>query len=93
MSFTAILGAGAIGGALAYRLAVRCRTSEVRLIDVEGRIAQGKALDILQSSPIEGFSTRVSAGDSLEAAVGADVIVIADAAEGDVEHAGESGLA
>jgi malate dehydrogenase len=93
MSFTAIVGAGAIGGALAHRLASRGRTHDVRLIDLQGQIAQGKALDILQSSPIEGFSARVSSGDSLEAAAGADVIVIADAARGDAEHTGEPGLA
>ncbi len=93
MSFTAIVGAGALGGALAHRLASRDRTRDVRLIDVEGTVAQGKALDILQSSPIEGFSARVSAADRLEAAAGADVIVFADAARGDVEHAGETGLA
>jgi malate dehydrogenase len=93
MSFIAILGAGAIGGALAQKLASRGRIPEVRLIDVEGRIARGKALDILQSSPIDGFSTRVSAGETIEAAVGADVIVIADLARGDVEQAGEEGLA
>jgi malate dehydrogenase len=93
MSFIAILGAGAIGGALAQKLASRCRTPEVRLIDAEGRIAQGKALDILQSSPVDGFSTRVSSGETLEAAVGADAIVIADQARGDAEHAGEAGLA
>ncbi len=93
MSFTAILGAGAMGGALAHRLAARGRTREVRLIDLEGRIAQGKALDILQSSSIEGFNTRVSSGETLEAAAGADVIVVADAASGDQEHSGEHGLA
>jgi malate dehydrogenase len=92
MSFIAILGAGAIGGALAQRLASRCRIPEVRLIDVEGRVARGKALDILQSSPVDGFSTRVSAGETVEAAVGADVIVIADLASGDAEHTGEAGL-
>ena len=93
MSFTAILGAGAIGGALAHRLASRERVGEVRLIDGEGSVAQGKALDIQQSSPIEGFGTRISSATALEAAAGADVIVFADAARGDVEHAGEAGLA
>jgi malate dehydrogenase len=93
MSFTAILGAGAIGGALAHRLAVRARVRDVRLIDAASEIAQGKALDILQSSPLDGFSTRVSAAGSLEAAAGADVIVIADGAQGGAEHTGEGGLA
>jgi malate dehydrogenase len=92
MSFIAILGAGALGGALAHRLALRDRTREIRLIDESETIARGKALDILQSSPIDGFSTRLTSGDSLTAAAGADVIVVADSARGDAEHAGESGL-
>jgi malate dehydrogenase len=93
MSFIAILGAGAIGGALAHRLASRERVREVRLIDGEGTIAQGKALDIQQSSPIEGFATRVSSATVLEAAAGADAVVFADAARGNAEHSGEAGLA
>ena len=93
MSFIAILGAGAIGGSLAHRLAVRGRVREVRLIDVEGRIARGKALDILQSSPIDRFSTRVTSGEKVEDAAGAAVIVIADAASDGAEHTGEPGLA
>jgi malate/lactate dehydrogenase len=93
MAFTAILGAGSLGGALAHTLAVRGRIHELRLIDAEGRVAEGKALDILQSSPVEGFTTRISSADSIEAAVGAEVIVVADAVKGDAEHAGEPGLA
>ena len=93
MPFTAILGAGPLGGALAQRLAARDRTREVRLIDAEGAIAQGKALDIQQSSPIDAFSTRVTAADAIEAAAGASVIVLADAARDGAEHAGEPGLA
>ena len=49
MGFIAIAGCGALGGALAHKLAGRDRVAEIRLIDPEGRIAQGKALDILQS--------------------------------------------
>lgn len=78
MSFVAIIGAGPIGGALAHTLAARGRVDEVRLIDPEGRIAEGKALDILQSSPIEQWNTRVSAATDIAAAAGAEVIVLAD---------------
>ena len=73
MSTIAIIGAGPLGGALAHTLAGRSRVGEVRLIDPEGRIAEGKALDILQSSPVEQFSTRVTAATSYAAAAGADV--------------------
>ena len=92
MGFIAIVGSGALGGAVAHALAVRDRVPEVRLIDPAGQVARGKALDIQQSSPIDSFSTTLTAAESIEAAVGADVVVIADAAAGNVEHAGEAGL-
>lgn len=92
MSFIAIVGSGPLGGALARTLAVHGRVAEVRLIDVHGGVARGKALDLLQSSPVEGFSTRVSASETVNAAAGAAVIVVADAASGAGEHSGEPGL-
>jgi malate dehydrogenase len=92
MSTVAIIGAGPLGGAFARTLAGRGRVAEVRLIDPEGRIAEGKALDILQSSPVEPFNTRVTAATSYAAAAGAGVIVLADLASSG-EIAGEPGLA
>jgi malate dehydrogenase len=92
MSIVAIIGAGPLGGALARALAGRSRAGEVRLIDPEGRVAEGKALDILQASPVEQFSSRVTAATSFAAAAGADVIVLADLVAGG-EIAGEPGLA
>ena len=93
MTTVAVLGAGALGGALAQKLAARNRVAEVRLIDAESRIAHGKALDILQSSPVDQFNTRLTAAETFTAAAGADVIVIADDATTQAEHAGEAGLA
>jgi len=93
MSLIAIIGAGAIGGAVARKLAERDRVREVRLIDVAARVAQGKALDIQQSSPVECSTTRMTSAGSIDAAAGADVIVIADAAADSAEHSGEAGLA
>jgi malate dehydrogenase len=92
MSVVAIIGAGPIGGTLAHTLAQRNRIDEVRLIDPEGRVAEGKGLDMQQSSPVERWSTRVTAATTLTAAAGADVIVFADAvATGEI--AGDAGLA
>ena len=93
MGFIAIAGCGALGGALAHKLAGRDRVAEIRLIDPEGRIAQGKALDILQSSPVEQFSTRITSADAWTAAAGADVVVVADDGASSQELSGESGLA
>jgi malate dehydrogenase len=91
MSIVAILGAGALGGALAHALAQRSRVDEVRLIDPEGRIAEGKALDIQQSSPVEHWSARVTAATTVTAAAGADVIIFADLVTSG-EIAGDAGL-
>lgn len=92
MSIVAIIGAGALGGTLAHTLAGRSRVDEVRLIDPEGRVAEGKALDIQQSAPVEQWNTRVTAATSATAAAGANVIVFADLVAGG-EIAGDAGLA
>lgn len=78
MPRVAILGAGPIGASIAQRLAERSRVADVLLIDDNGSLAQGKALDLMQTGPIDGSDTRLAGGaDSLSAA-GADVIVFAD---------------
>jgi lactate/malate dehydrogenase, NAD binding domain len=92
MSRVAVLGAGPIGGAITHRLAERARVGEVVLIDEAAQVAAGKALDIRQSSPISRSDAIVSATADALAAVGADVVVIADdTAAG--EWQGERGLA
>jgi malate dehydrogenase len=92
MPMIAVIGAGPLGGALVDTLARRSRVREVRLVDPDVKVAQGKALDILQSAPIEQFATRVTADGALAAAAGAGAIVLADLVAGG-EIAGESGLA
>jgi malate dehydrogenase len=93
VAFIAVIGAGPLGGALAHKLALRNRVAEVRLIDSHGSVAQGKALDILQSSAVERFATHVTAAQALHSAAGARAIVIADSAATASEHSGEVGLA
>jgi malate dehydrogenase len=70
-----VLGAGNIGGSLAQRLAEVDVAEEVVLIDIIDGLPQGKALDIQESAPILGFSTRVTGSTSLDAIAGADVVV------------------
>jgi malate dehydrogenase len=70
-----VLGAGNIGGSLAQRLAELNIAREVALIDIIDGLPQGKALDIQESAPILGFSTRVTGSTSLDAIAGADVVV------------------
>jgi malate dehydrogenase len=93
MSFIAIIGAGPAGGAIAHKIAARDRIREIRLIDDERGAAEGKALDILQSGPIEGFGTLLKGESSIAAAAGASAIVVADHARGSAEYSGEQGLA
>ncbi len=92
MPSIAIIGAGPIGATLAHKLAGRGRVTEIRLIDDSGTIAQGKALDIRQSGPVEGTDASVSAFESIHAAAGSDVVAMADAASDGKEHSGEPAL-
>src|SRR5262245_59807229 len=60
MQDVAIVGAGELGGNLAHALARRDVVRSIRLIDGAGSLAAGKALDIMQSAPIERFATEVA---------------------------------
>jgi malate dehydrogenase len=92
----AIVGAGELGGAVAWALARSDLTMSVCLVDQERQTAAGKALDIMQAGPIEGFATRVSGSHDVFAAAGASVVVLADRSDRSGPHAewlGEEGLA
>jgi malate dehydrogenase len=91
MREVAIVGAGELGGLTAHALARRNVAGVVRLIDDRGRVAAGKALDISQSAPVEGFATTVTGSTDLSTAAGASVIVIAAAVDDDSRQ-GEDGL-
>ena len=78
MSHVAIIGEGEVGGALAAALARSARVGPIRLIDGAGALAAGKALDIQQAGPVEGFDTRLTASSDPFDAAGAAVVVFAD---------------
>ncbi len=80
MRDVAIIGAGELGGLAAHVLARRNAARAVRLIDEAGRVAEGKALDIMQAAPVERFSTDVSGSTDIATAAGASVIVMAERA-------------
>jgi malate dehydrogenase len=71
----ALIGAGQIGGTLAF-LASQKELGNVVLIDNAEGIAQGKALDIYQSSPVYGFNARLSGGSEYSLMAGADVVIV-----------------
>ena len=70
-----LIGAGQIGGTLAHLIAIK-ELADVILFDVAAGVAKGKALDIAQSSPVEGFNINLSGTDKYEDTKDSDVIII-----------------
>ena len=70
-----LIGAGQIGGTLAHLIALK-ELGDVVLFDVVAGIAKGKALDIAQSSPVNGFNINLSGTDNYEDTKNSDVIII-----------------
>ena len=71
-----LIGAGQIGGTLAHLIGLKKVAGEVVLFDVASGIAKGKALDIAQSSSVDGFDVRFSGTDNYEDIKDSDVIII-----------------
>ena len=70
-----LIGAGQIGGTLAHLIALK-ELADVVLFDVAAGIAKGKALDIAQSSPVNGFNVNLYGTDNYEDTKDSDVIII-----------------
>ena len=71
----ALVGAGQIGGTLAL-LAGQKELGDVVLIDVAEGIPEGKALDLYQTSPVEGYNSALSGGTDYSLIAGADVVIV-----------------
>ena len=54
-----VIGAGAVGASCAEYIAMRNFASEVVLLDIKEGLAEGKAMDLMQMSAVEGFDTRI----------------------------------
>src|SRR5437879_8153899 len=71
----ALIGAGQIGGTLAHLVGLK-ELGDVVLFDIAEGIPQGKALDIAQSSPVDGYDIRFTGVNTYEALEGADVCIV-----------------
>ena len=71
----ALIGAGQIGGTLAHLAGLK-ELGDIVLFDVVEGVPQGKALDIAESSPVDGFDAAYAGASSYEAISGADVIIV-----------------
>ena len=70
-----LIGAGQIGGTLAHLIALK-GLADVVLFDVAAGLAKGKALDIAQSSPVNGFNVNLYGTDNYNDTKNSDVIII-----------------
>ena len=71
-----LIGAGQIGGTLAHLIGLKELADEVIVFDIVSGIAKGKALDIAQSSSVDGFNVNFIGTDRYEYIKNSDVIII-----------------
>jgi len=71
----ALIGAGNIGGTLAHLIGLK-ELGDVVLFDVFPGVAAGKALDIMQSGPVDGFDSAMAGTGDYAAIAGSDVVII-----------------
>ena len=76
MKKISLIGAGQIGGTLAHLIGLKELADEVIVFDIGSGIAKGKALDIAQSSSVDGFNVKFTGTDSYEDIKNSDVIII-----------------
>ena len=71
----ALIGSGNIGGTLAHLAAIK-ELGDVALFDIAEGIPQGKALDLAQSGPVEGFDCNISGSNDYSALSESDVVIV-----------------
>jgi len=71
-----VIGAGNVGATLAQRVVERQFAKEVAMVDIIPGFAEGKALDMWESGPIEGFDTKVTGSTDFAVIKGADLVVV-----------------
>src|ERR1700719_812002 len=70
-----LIGSGQIGGTLAHLIGLK-ELGDVVMFDIAEGVAQGKALDLVQSSPVDGFDARFTGTNSYESLEGASVCIV-----------------
>ncbi|MCH7931222.1 MAG: malate dehydrogenase [Proteobacteria bacterium] len=71
----ALIGGGNIGGTLAHLAGLK-ELGDVVVFDIVEGLPQGKALDLAQSSPVDGFDARITGANDYAAIDGADVVIV-----------------
>jgi malate dehydrogenase len=71
----ALVGAGNIGGTLAHLAALK-GLGDIVLFDVVEGVPQGKALDLSQCGPVEGFDAKITGSNDYKDIAGADVVIV-----------------
>ena len=71
----ALIGSGMIGGTLAH-LAAKKEMGDIVLFDIAEGMPQGKALDLSQCGPIEGFDAKITGTNDYADIAGADVVIV-----------------
>ncbi len=70
-----VVGSGAVGSTTALRLVER-QLADVVLVDILEGVPQGKALDLAEAGPIEGYDFQLTGSNDYESSQGSDVVVI-----------------
>jgi malate dehydrogenase len=71
----ALIGAGMIGGTLAHLAAIK-EMGDIVMVDVAEGIPQGKALDLAQAGPVEGYDSKLTGTQDYAEIAGADVCIV-----------------
>jgi malate dehydrogenase len=71
----ALIGSGMIGGTLAH-LAAKKEMGDIVLFDIAEGMPQGKALDLSQCGPVEGFDAKITGTNDYADIAGADVVIV-----------------
>jgi malate dehydrogenase len=70
-----VVGAGNVGATVAQRI-VEKELADVALIDILEGVPQGKALDLMESAPVEKFDAKMTGGNAYDISAGSNLVVI-----------------